>query len=78
MYMEGTWSSETYGEFHIIPHPSGTKTPKDRSVLTRRVDHHTVIGGLVVAMAVYACCDMRGAFLFNPFSVQNILWFSVR
>jgi len=38
------------------------KLPEDQSVLTMPVDHHTVIGGLVVAMAVYAYRDMRGAF----------------
>jgi len=38
------------------------KLPEDQRVLTRLVDHHTVIGGLVVAMAVYTYRDMRGAF----------------
>jgi len=27
MYMEATWSFEMHDEFHVIPHPSGSKTP---------------------------------------------------
>jgi len=52
------------------------KLPEDRSVLTRAVDRHTVIRGLVVAMAVYAYCDMRGAFCLTLFSPKYFVDFS--
>jgi hypothetical protein len=50
------------------------KIPEDQSVLTRPVDHHTVIGGLV-AMAVYAYRDMSGAFCLTLFSPKYFVGF---